>query len=65
LLSDAIIQEPPAKYEDIRPIDMEEEVEKYKASIDMQERIKIQKKLQQRKRVRLISLKVKEYDSLN
>ena len=35
-----------AKYEDIRPIDMDEEIEKYKASIDMQEKIRIQKKLQ-------------------
>ncbi|PRS29083.1 AAA family ATPase [Bacillus sp. RJGP41] len=39
-----------AKYEDIRPIDMDEEIEKYKASIDMQEKIRIQKKLQQQKR---------------
>ncbi|ONG61240.1 ATP-binding protein [Bacillus cereus] len=39
-----------AKYEDIRPIDMDEEIEKYKASIDMQEKIRIQKKLQRRKR---------------
>ena len=35
-----------AKYEDIRPIDMDEEIEKYKASIDMQGKIRIQKKLQ-------------------
>lgn len=39
-----------AKYEDIRPIDMDEEIEKYKASIDMHEKIRIQKKLQQQKR---------------
>jgi hypothetical protein len=39
-----------AKYEDIRPIDMEEEIEKYKASIDLQEKIRIQKKLQNQKR---------------
>lgn len=39
-----------AKYEDIRPIDMDEEIEKYKASIEMQEQIRIQKKLQQQKR---------------
>jgi hypothetical protein len=39
-----------AKYEDIRPIDMDEEIEKYKASIDMQEKIRIQKKLQKQKR---------------
>ncbi|MFZ3580214.1 AAA family ATPase [Virgibacillus sp. DJP39] len=39
-----------AKYEDIRPIDMEEEVEKYKSSIDFQEKIRIQKKLQDKKR---------------
>jgi hypothetical protein len=40
-----------AKYEDIRPIDMEEEIEKYKASIDLQEKIRIQKKVQQKKRI--------------
>ncbi|MED3089730.1 ATP-binding protein [Bacillus toyonensis] len=39
-----------AKYEDIRPIDMDEEIEKYKASIDIGEKIRIQKKLQQQKR---------------
>lgn len=39
-----------AKYEDIRPLDMDEEIEKYKASIDLQEKIRIQKKLQQQKR---------------
>lgn len=39
-----------AKYEDIRPIDMDEEIEKYKASLDLQEKIRIQKKLQQKKR---------------
>ena len=39
-----------AKYEDIRPIDMDEEMEKYKASIDLQEKIRIQKKLQHQKR---------------
>lgn len=39
-----------AKYEDIRPIDMDEEIEKYKASIDFQEKVRIQKKLQQQKR---------------
>ncbi|WP_417898322.1 ATP-binding protein [Bacillus haimaensis] len=39
-----------AKYEDIRPIDMDEEIEKYKASIDFQDKIRIQKKLQQQKR---------------
>jgi AAA domain len=38
-----------AKFEDIRPIDMDEEIEKYKASIDMQEKIRIQKKLQKQK----------------
>ena len=38
-----------AKYEDIRPIDIDEEVEKYKASIDMQKKIRIQKKLQRQK----------------
>ncbi|WP_066070808.1 ATP-binding protein [Neobacillus soli] len=39
-----------AKYEDIHPIDMDEEIEKYKASIDFQDKIRIQKKLQQQKR---------------
>lgn len=39
-----------AKYQDIRPIDMDEEIEKYKASIDLQEKIRIQKKLQEQKR---------------
>lgn len=39
-----------AKYEDIRPIDMEEEIERYKASIDFQEKIRIQKKNQKQKR---------------
>lgn len=39
-----------AKYEDIRPIDMDEEIEKYKASIDFQDKIRIQKKMQQQKR---------------
>lgn len=39
-----------AKYEDIRPIDMDEEMERYKTSIDLQEKIRIQKKLQQEKR---------------
>ncbi|MDP4086127.1 MAG: ATP-binding protein [Bacillota bacterium] len=39
-----------AKYEDIRPIDMDEEIEKYKASIDFQDKIRIQKKIQQQKR---------------
>lgn len=39
-----------AKYEDIRPIDMDEEIEKYKASIDLQEKIRIQKKIQGQKR---------------
>ncbi|MGJ7036716.1 MULTISPECIES: AAA family ATPase [Anoxybacillaceae] len=39
-----------AKYEDIRPIDIDEEIEKYKASIDLQEKIRIQKKIQEQKR---------------
>lgn len=39
-----------AKYEDIKPIDMDEEIEKYKASIDLQEQIRIQKKIQNQKR---------------
>ncbi|MEC1894090.1 MAG: ATP-binding protein [Bacillota bacterium] len=39
-----------AKYEDIRPIDMDEEIEKYKASFDFQDKIRIQKKIQQQKR---------------
>ena len=39
-----------AKYEDIRPIDMEEEIEKYKASIDFQDKVRIQKEDQQQKR---------------
>jgi hypothetical protein len=39
-----------AKYEDIRPIDMDDEIEKYKASIDFQDKIRIQKKLQKQKR---------------
>jgi energy-coupling factor transporter ATP-binding protein EcfA2 len=39
-----------AKYEDIRPIDMDEEIEKYKASINMQEKVRIQKKLQKQQR---------------
>lgn len=39
-----------AKYEDIRPIDMDEEIEKYKASVDLQEKIRIQKKIQGQKR---------------
>lgn len=39
-----------AKYEDLRPVDMDEEIEKYKASIDLQEKVRIQKKLQQQKR---------------
>lgn len=39
-----------AKYEDIRPIDIDEEMERYKASVDLQEKIRIQKKLQQQKR---------------
>ncbi|SOC41751.1 ATP-binding protein [Ureibacillus acetophenoni] len=41
-----------AKYEDIRPIDMDEEMEKYKASIDLQEKIRIQKKIEKQKRVK-------------
>ncbi|SDN50010.1 AAA domain-containing protein [Psychrobacillus sp. OK028] len=39
-----------AKYEDIRPIDMDEEIEKYKASIDLHEKIRLQKKIQNQKR---------------
>lgn len=39
-----------AKYEDIRPINLDEEFEKYKASIDLQEKIRVQKKLQKQKR---------------
>ncbi|WP_096202054.1 ATP-binding protein [Bacillus sp. FJAT-45350] len=39
-----------AKYEDIRPIDMDEEIEKYKASIDLHEKVRIQKKIQDQKR---------------
>ncbi|WHY86526.1 ATP-binding protein [Neobacillus novalis] len=39
-----------AKYEDIRPIDMDEELERYKSSIDFQEKVRIQKKLTQQKR---------------
>ncbi len=39
-----------AKYEDIRPINMDEEIEKYKSSVGLQEKIRIQKKLQQQKR---------------
>lgn len=42
-----------AKYEDIRPIDIDEEMEKYKASVDLQEKIRIQKKLQQQKRQKM------------
>lgn len=38
------------KYEDIRSIDFDAEVEKYKASIDINEKISIQKKLQEQKR---------------
>ncbi|MBG9656348.1 ATPase AAA [Cytobacillus firmus] len=39
-----------AKYEDIRPIDMDEEIEKYKSSLGLQEKIRIQKKLQMQQR---------------
>jgi hypothetical protein len=39
-----------AKYEDIRPIDFDEELEKYKSSIGLQEKIRIQKKIQEQKR---------------
>lgn len=42
-----------AKYEDIRPIDIDEEMEKYKASVGLQEKIRIQKKLQQQKRQKM------------
>lgn len=42
-----------AKYEDIRPIDIDEEMEKYKASVDLQEKIRIQKKVQQQKRQKM------------
>ncbi|MEK5078516.1 ATP-binding protein [Solibacillus sp. FSL W7-1436] len=42
-----------AKYEDIRPIDIDEEMERYKASVDLQEKIRIQKKLQQQKRQKM------------
>jgi signal recognition particle GTPase len=38
------------KYEDIRSIDFDQEVERYKASLDMHEKIRIQKKLQEQKR---------------
>ncbi|ANC79218.1 AAA family ATPase [Fictibacillus phosphorivorans] len=38
------------RYEDIRSIDFDEEIEKYKASIDMHEKVRIQKKLQEQKR---------------
>ncbi|QHA90172.1 ATP-binding protein [Bacillus sp. N1-1] len=38
-----------SKYEDIRPIDMEEELEKYAASVDLQDKIRVQKKLQANK----------------
>ena len=38
------------KYEDMRPINMEEEVEKYKAAGNLQEKIRIQKKLQAQNR---------------
>ncbi len=38
------------KYEDIRSINFDEEIEKYKASIDVNEKIRIQKKLQEQKR---------------
>lgn len=39
-----------AKYEDIRPIDIDEEMIKYESSIHLQERVRIQKKLQEQKR---------------
>ncbi|HIE6633204.1 MAG: ATP-binding protein [Bacillus paranthracis] len=39
-----------AKYEDIRPIDLHEEFEKYKSSIDLHEKVRIQKKIQESKR---------------
>jgi signal recognition particle GTPase len=38
------------KYEDIRSIDFDQEVERFKASLDMHEKIRIQKKLQEQKR---------------
>jgi hypothetical protein len=38
------------KYEDIRSIDFDKEIEKYKASIDINKKIRIQKKLQEQKR---------------
>ncbi|MEC2074819.1 ATP-binding protein [Metabacillus fastidiosus] len=40
-----------AKYDDIRPIDMEEQIERYKSSIDVHEKIRIQRKLQESKRI--------------
>jgi AAA domain len=40
------------KYEDIRSIDFDDEVERYKASIDMHEKVRIQKKLQEQKRLK-------------
>lgn len=39
-----------AKYEDIQPIDMDVQIEKFKTSIDFRERIRIQKKIQENKR---------------
>lgn len=42
-----------AKYEDIRPINIDEEIEKYKSSVGLQEKIRIQKKLQQQKRIKM------------
>ncbi|UPM54534.1 ATP-binding protein [Gottfriedia acidiceleris] len=39
-----------AKYDDIQPIDMEEQIVKFKASIDVHEKIRLQKKLQENKR---------------
>lgn len=41
-----------AKYEDISPIDMDEEIEKYKASNDLHKKIRIQKKVQDKKRLK-------------
>ncbi|MBY0025614.1 ATP-binding protein [Priestia aryabhattai] len=40
-----------AKYEDIQPIDIEEQVERYRASIDVHEKVRLQKKLQESKRL--------------
>ncbi|WP_139840770.1 ATP-binding protein [Gottfriedia acidiceleris] len=38
------------KYDDIKPIDMDEQMEKFRASVELQEKVRLQKKIEESKR---------------